>query len=89
MILLGAAKRPGLSTQAQQEIASAQTAVEADALLLKFGRVGRPSRKLRISSHRRTRVFSHRSRDRCRLKLDDPVRTVESLKDFKKLPNEK
>jgi len=32
--------------------------------------------------------IAHRSRDRCRLKLDDPVRTVESLKDFKKLPNE-
>jgi phospholipase C len=35
-ILIGSAKRLGLSSQAQQEIASAQTAVEADALLLKF-----------------------------------------------------
>jgi hypothetical protein len=35
-ILVGAAKRLGLSAQAQQEIASARTAVEADALLLKF-----------------------------------------------------
>jgi hypothetical protein len=35
-ILFGAAKRLGLSAQAQQEIASARTAVEADALLLKF-----------------------------------------------------
>lgn len=35
-ILVGSAKRLGLSTQAQQEIATAQTAVEADALLLKF-----------------------------------------------------
>ena len=35
-ILVGAAKRLGISAQAQQEIASAQTAVEADALLLKF-----------------------------------------------------
>ncbi len=35
-ILTGSAKRLRLSAQAQQEIASAQTAVEADALLLKF-----------------------------------------------------
>jgi phospholipase C len=35
-ILVGSAKRLGLSAQAQQEIASAQTAVEADALFLKF-----------------------------------------------------
>jgi phospholipase C len=35
-ILIGSAKRLGLSSEAQQEIASAQTAVEADALLLKF-----------------------------------------------------
>jgi phospholipase C len=35
-ILVGSAKRLGLSAQAQQEIAGAQTAVEADALLLKF-----------------------------------------------------
>jgi phospholipase C len=35
-ILVGAAKRLGISAQAQQEIASARTAVEADALLLKF-----------------------------------------------------
>jgi phospholipase C len=36
MILVGAAKRLGISGQAQQEIADAKTAVEADALLLKF-----------------------------------------------------
>jgi len=36
MILVGAAKRLGLSAQAQDEIANARTAVEADALLLKF-----------------------------------------------------
>ena len=36
MILVGAAKRLGLSAQAQDEIANAKTAVEADALLLKF-----------------------------------------------------
>jgi len=35
-ILVGSARRLGISAQAQQEIASAQTAVEADALLLKF-----------------------------------------------------
>jgi phospholipase C len=35
-ILVGAAKRLGISAQAQQEIESARTAVEADALLLKF-----------------------------------------------------
>jgi phospholipase C len=35
-ILIGSAKRLGISEQAQQEIASAQTAVDADALLLKF-----------------------------------------------------
>lgn len=35
-ILVGSAKRLGLSGQAQQEIASAQTAIDADALLLKF-----------------------------------------------------
>ena len=35
-VLVGAAKRLGLAAQAQQEIASARTAVEADALLLKF-----------------------------------------------------
>ena len=35
-ILVGSARRLGISAQAQQEIAGAQTAVEADALLLKF-----------------------------------------------------
>ena len=35
-ILVGAAKRLGISAQAQQEIAVARTAVEADALLLKY-----------------------------------------------------
>ena len=35
-ILIGSAKRLRISEQAQQEIASAQTAVDADALLLKF-----------------------------------------------------
>jgi phospholipase C len=34
-VLVGAARRVGLSAQVEQEIASAQTAIEADALLLK------------------------------------------------------
>lgn len=35
-ILIGSAKRLGISEQAKQEIASAQTALEADSLLMKF-----------------------------------------------------
>ena len=35
-ILVGSAKRLGISEQAQQEIAAAQSAVDADALLLKY-----------------------------------------------------